>query len=126
MKLPLSGYATLRVRERRFLGTWSALQNIIVPTTILGKKTGGFTIPVNHILRDGIPNKFTAIEFKMIVTIQVIDTRIGVPARPIRIFEAQTAEMSDDNLALLFRAIIENGCCRENFTRSSQQFLYRL
>ena len=121
-----SDYVSLRVRERRYIGTWSALQNIIVHNGILRKRELTFTVPVKHVEIEGIPNKFSAVEFRQIAILSVIDTKLSTEERPIRAYEALTAEMSDNHIAVLHRALTDHGCCQAQPLCNYQLGLYRL
>lgn len=116
MTIPKSGYVQVTVRNRRFVGTWGALSNIVVHSTVLQDANGGFSIPVNHILRDGVPNKFPAVKFRRRATFLIMDTQLQTPVKPIRLYEAcqiDLEEMSEDHFELVLRALTEHGCCVE-------------
>jgi hypothetical protein len=116
MKTLTSGYVQLTVRDRRFLGTWGTLTNIVVHTTALQDAHAGFSVPVNHILRNGAPNKFPAVKFTRRATFLIMDTTLRTPVKPIRLYEANKvddAEMSEDHFELLLCALIEHGYCTE-------------
>ena len=116
MKNPTSGYVQLTVRERRFIGTWGGLQNIVVHTTILQDASGGFSVPVNHILRNGAPNRFPAVKFRRRATFLIMDTKLRTPAKPIRLYETSDTEdagMSEDHFELLLCALVEHAYCTE-------------
>ncbi|MBY0538088.1 hypothetical protein K2P47_01670 [Patescibacteria group bacterium] len=116
MKSSTSGYVQLKIRGRRFVGTWVALSNIVIHTTILQDTNAGFSIPVNHILRDGVPNKFPVIKFKRKRTFHIVDTTLATPSKPIRLYEINEADdtnMSADHFELLLRALVEHGRCME-------------
>ena len=142
---PLSGYVCLRVGERRFIGTWQAVQNIIViqPRKLLRQSRVSFVIPVNHLELDETPNRFPAVEFyppsvlkkfdasrKVLetqpVVLHIIDTLEQVPAKPIRQYRADTAELSDAHVNLLVMAIVTNGCCKEPAKYRRNQNMYRM
>jgi len=116
MTIPKSGYVQVTVRNRRFVGTWGALSNIVVHSTVLQDANGGFSIPVNHILRDGVPNKFPAVKFRRRATFLIMDTQLQTPVKPIRLYEAcqiDLEEMSEDHFELLPCTLVEHAYCTE-------------
>jgi hypothetical protein len=126
METPPSGYVTLRIRDRRYLGTWAALQNVIVPNRILRNVKAGFQIPVSHLIINGRPNRFPAVAFKRIASFCIIDTKLDIPAKPIRLFQAELTEISDNHLAALHSALIDHGCCHEQSGIEREQYFYHL
>ena len=126
METPSSGYVTLRIRNRRYLGTWAALQNIISPTQVLRSVNAVFQIHVNHLLIQGRPNRFSAVEFKRAASFCIIDTKLGIPVKPIRLFQAEQTEISDNHLAIRHSALIDHGCCHEQTGIESKQHFYHL
>ncbi len=89
------------------------MQNIIVHTNILQDDNTGFSVPVNHIIRNRVPNKFPAIKFKRRATFVIVDTKSLTPAKPIRMYEADDNEISEDHFELLLCALVDHGCCIE-------------
>ena len=100
----------LRVRERRFIGTWTALKNVIVTGPSLFKPAKDFIIPLNHLFIDDLPNRFAAVEFKRGGIFHIIYEKNHLLAKPIRYYRAITAELSDAHLEVLTKALVQNGC----------------
>ncbi len=126
MKSLSSGYVHLRVRERRFVGTWTALKNVIITGPSLFQPAKNFTVPLNHLLINGQPNRFAAVEFKRGGIFHLIDESVHVLAKPIRYYTAHTAELSDAHIEVLTRALIQNGCFQEHWDKSYVANLYRI
>ena len=126
MKSLSSGYVHLRVRERRFVGTWAALKNVIITGTSLFQPAKTFIVPLNHLLINGQPNRFTAVEFRRGGIFHLIDDTVHSLAKPIRYYRANTVELSDAHIEVLTKAIIQNGCCQEHWDKSHEANMYRL
>jgi hypothetical protein len=126
MHVPYSGYIYLRVRDKRFVGSLSAFTNIILPSWQLQKNIISFSIPVSHMVRNGIPNKFPPVIFTRQTIFQLIDQNDAVLRKPIRLYVAQTSELLDAHLELLTFVILNNGCCVECGTHGYELNKYRL
>lgn len=126
MKSLSSGYVHLRVRERRFVGTWETLKNVIVLGPGLFKPSKDFIVPLNHLLINGKPNRFSAVEFKRGGIFHLIDETVHLLAKPIRYYRANTSELSDAHIEVLTNAIMQNGCCKEHWDKSNEANMYRL
>jgi len=108
-----SGYVKLLVRNRQYIGQWDNLLNIVSKISLLVSAGKGFIIPVKHIVKDDTPNKFAAVEFTRLISLNIIDRNPNIPVRPMRVFEAQTGELSDNHIEFLHLALVRNNCCRE-------------
>lgn len=120
-----SDYVHLRVRERRFIGKWIALKNVIIANQSVFKSTQNFFVPLNHLLINGLPNKFLPVKFNREGVFQLINTENDVAVKPIRYYRALTAEMSDNHIDVLTEALIKNGCCQECEDKSYEVNIYR-
>ncbi len=120
------GYVHLRVRERRFVGTWIALKKVVKVSPRLFKISKNFILPLDHLLIDGQPNKFIAVEFNRRGVFQLIDKTVNSLARPIQYYEANTAELSDAHILALTKVITNNGGCKEYLSISYDTNMYRL
>ena len=126
MKSLSSGYVHLRVRERRFVGTWTALKNIISTGPSLFQPVKNFIVPLNHLLINGQPNRFRAVEFKRGGILHLVDDTVHLLAVPIRYYKANTAELSNAHIEMLTKALIDNGCCQECWDKNYEENMYRL
>ncbi len=126
MKSLSSGYVHLRVRDRRFVGTWDALKNVITTAPSIFQPAKNFIVPLNHLLINGQPNRFAAVEFKRGGIFHLIDETLHSLAKPIRYYRANTVELSDAHIAILTNALIQNGCCQECWDKNHEANMYRL
>lgn len=121
-----NGYVHLRVRERRFVGTWTALKKVVVMGPRLFKLSKNFIVPLDHVLIEGQSNKFIAVEFNRRGEFQLIDKTVHSLSRPIQYYEANTAELSDEHIDALTKVITNNGCCQEHVSNNYDPNMYRL